>query len=171
MKRSQMETCTLKWMAFLAIGILLFGCTQNAASPGDTVGSPAPSPPPAAGSQQPATGIPPSASGTPASGSQSPVPGSGSPEVVEIQMTVKNFEFNPATVTVKKGQRVRLLITVIEGTHGIAIPDMGVSQTLDNGKVNVVEFVPGKAGTFRMFCNVFCGAGHTTMDGQIIVTE
>jgi cytochrome c oxidase subunit 2 len=37
--------------------------------------------------------------------------------------------------------------------------------------VHKVRFVPDKTGTFRFFCDVFCGDGHEDMSGSIKVIE
>lgn len=90
-------------------------------------------------------------------------------EVVEIDMTAKQWEFDPGTITVKQGQKVKLNIKSIDVAHGFALPDFGVSQRLDPGKEVTVEFTADKKGTFTFFCNVVCGAGHRDMKGALVV--
>lgn len=90
---------------------------------------------------------------------------------VIIKMTAKKFEFSPSTITVKKGDRVRLQITSEDVTHGFSLPDFGVSMNLEPGKMTEVAFTPDKAGEFDFRCSVFCGTGHGTMAGKLVVTE
>jgi len=89
--------------------------------------------------------------------------------VVEISMTARQWEFEPAAITVKEGQRVKLTIRSIDVAHGFALPDFGVSQRLEPGKTQIVEFTADKKGTYTFFCNVACGAGHRDMKGQLVV--
>jgi cytochrome c oxidase subunit II len=90
-------------------------------------------------------------------------------EVVEIQVTAKQWEFVPDTITVNRGDDVRLSIESIDVNHGIAIPDFGVNAFLKPGEVTDVEFVASKTGTFSFFCSVQCGQGHGSMRGTLIV--
>ena len=96
---------------------------------------------------------------------------SGSSGIKEFSLTAKRFEFTPSTITVKKGDHVKLKITALDFSHGFALPDFGVAKQLEQGKETVVEFTASRAGTFTFFCNIFCGAGHTDMKGQLIVEE
>ncbi len=105
------------------------------------------------------------------SGCTQPSEGTTTPtgEVREFEMTAKQFEFVPNTITVNKGDTVKLHITSTDVTHGFALPDFGVSETLAPGQDVHVEFVADKTGTFTFSCNVYCGTGHTGMSGQLIV--
>ena len=90
-------------------------------------------------------------------------------KTAEIQIIAKKWEFSPSTITVKKGQKVKLSINSIDVDHGIAIPEFDISDTLAEGKTTIIEFTPDKTGTFTFFCNVFCGRGHKDMKGTLIV--
>ena len=92
-----------------------------------------------------------------------------SPSVKEFTMTAKQFSFDPATIEVNKGDKVRIVVTSKDVPHGIAIPEYGINQRLDVGKPVTIEFTADKQGTFLAFCSVACGAGHGNMKGQIIV--
>lgn len=89
----------------------------------------------------------------------------------EIQMTAKKYEFDPSTVTVKKGERVKLVITSLDRDHGIKIEAFKVKQALKKGEATTVEFIADKAGEFPFICSKFCGFGHNKMKGKFIVQE
>lgn len=89
----------------------------------------------------------------------------------EVEMVAKQFAYEPAVVTVAKGDHVRLIITSADVTHGISLPTFGVSGKLAPGEVTTLEFDASKAGMFEFRCNVFCGSGHSDMIGAIEVTE
>jgi len=61
-------------------------------------------------------------------------------EVKEFTIDAFRFGYNPNTVAVKKGDRVRLSINNTDTKHGIRIPDLGIS---DNESL---EFVVDKSG-------------------------
>jgi cytochrome c oxidase subunit 2 len=91
--------------------------------------------------------------------------------VREITMTAKNYEFDPAVITVKKGEKVRLIITATDRDHGIKIAGYDINQVLKKGDPTTVEFTAEKAGTFEFKCSVFCGMGHGKMKGKLVVEE
>ena len=90
-------------------------------------------------------------------------------EVKEFKMTAKQFVFEPSTIEVNKGDKVKLIVTSTDVPHGIAIPEYGINQRLEPGKPATIEFTADKQGTFTAFCSVLCGAGHKDMRGKIIV--
>jgi len=97
---------------------------------------------------------------------QAPAPG-----VREFKMTAKNYEFDPSVITVKKGEKVRLLITATDRDHGIKIDGYDINQVLKKGDTTIIEFTADKAGTFTFRCSVYCGLGHRKMKGKLVVEE
>ena len=92
--------------------------------------------------------------------------------VKTIHIEAFNFGFNQDQVTLQKGDRVRLVFTSTSGTHGVRIPDLGLStKAFSPGEEQVLEFIATTAGTFNYFCDVPCGKGHRDMQGQLIVQE
>ena len=102
-------------------------------------------------------------------GTQVPQASASNGVVKEFKMTAKQFAFEPATIEVNKGDKVRLVVTSTDVPHGIAIPEYGINERLDVGKPVTIEFTADKQGTFTAFCSVICGAGHKDMKGKIIV--
>jgi cytochrome c oxidase subunit II len=92
-------------------------------------------------------------------------------QVHEIQMTAKKYEFSPDPVRVKKGERVRLIITATDRDHGFKLEAFNVEQKLKKGVPTTVEFTVDKAGSFPFKCSVHCGFGHGGMKGTLIVEE
>ncbi|MBI1936399.1 cupredoxin domain-containing protein [Candidatus Woesearchaeota archaeon] len=162
--------------AFAALSIfLLVACSQQ--NPEDLVGqgtpvneadeansqSPElPSPPQEPSSQEPIV-------------NQAPAGDSGDEEIIasdnvkEFRMTAKQFSFEPGTIEINKGDKVRLIVTSIDVPHGISIPEYGINERLDPGTPKTIEFTADKEGTFTAFCSVFCGSGHSNMKGKLIV--
>lgn len=106
----------------------------------------------------------------PSGGAGDPQPG-GTGKTVEIKVTAKQFEFSPSTITVKKGDHVRITVTSEDVTHGFGIPAFNVQTTESPGQPGTVEFDADKAGTFPFLCTNFCGSGHSGMKGTLVVTE
>lgn len=85
--------------------------------------------------------------------------------VVQINENAKDFEFDKKVITVKKGDKVKITLHNVNGSHGLAIPAYNVNIQ-GNGSA---EFTANKAGTFEFYCSVMCGLGHSNMTGKLIV--
>lgn len=88
-----------------------------------------------------------------------------------IEMVARQFEFEPATLVVKQGEKVRLEVTSEDVTHGIGIEAYDIDRSLEPGKTEVIEFTADKAGSHHFHCSVYCGSGHGDMHGELIVLE
>lgn len=91
--------------------------------------------------------------------------------VQEFDVVASQFEFTPGTITVKKGDTVKLNLSSEDVPHGFSLAVFDISETLSPGKTTTVEFVADQAGTFNFICNIVCGSGHSGMTGQLIVEE
>ena len=98
--------------------------------------------------------------------------GSGRPEM-EIEVTAKNWAFEPSLIAIEKGARVTLTVKGLDdgvgNGHEISIQGYGVEERVRGGGSVTIEFVAGKAGTFNYVCSVYCGAGHGSMTGTLEV--
>jgi cytochrome c oxidase subunit II len=83
-----------------------------------------------------------------------------------IEVTAKRFSFQPAEITVKKGETVDLALTSSDVTHGVRVRELNLDIRASKGKTSDVSFTPEKTGTFVGHCSVFCGSGH----GQMTLT-
>lgn len=86
-----------------------------------------------------------------------------------VEMKAHQFAFEPSTVVVRSGEKVRLKVTSTDVTHGIAIEEYGVDQMLPPNETKEVTFTADEAGTYEFHCSVYCGSGHGDMTGQIVV--
>lgn len=93
------------------------------------------------------------------------------PAAHEIHVTVSKYKFDPAEIHVKKGEKVRLILTTTDSVHGIKLDEFHVNQRIEKGAPTTVEFTADKAGTFPFKCSVFCGIGHGGMKGKLVVEE
>jgi cytochrome c oxidase subunit 2 len=87
-----------------------------------------------------------------------------------IKMVARKWVFLPGEIEVKKGEPVTLELTAPEVVMGFNLPDFKVRTDIVPGQVAKVRFTPDKAGTFTFLCDIFCGDGHETMHGTLIVT-
>src|ERR1700678_827214 len=83
--------------------------------------------------------------------------GTGMQAVHEIQVTLRKYEFSPGSLSVKKGERVRLVMSAADRDHGFKLDDFDINQKIPKGTTAVVEFTADKAGTFQFRCSNVCG--------------
>ncbi len=89
------------------------------------------------------------------------------PRVVDI--TAKRFAFTPNTVTLKRGETVKLRLHSEDVTHGFFSRQLKIDETIEPGKTVEVTLTPQTSGTFTTICDHFCGAGHGNMSMTIVV--
>ncbi len=85
----------------------------------------------------------------------------------EIQLEATNFRFDPATITVKAGETIRLVISNKDGVpHNLYSPDLALAYALlPAGVVQPVTFTaPTTRGTYHAVCTF-----HPGMSLEIVV--
>jgi cytochrome c oxidase subunit 2 len=87
-----------------------------------------------------------------------------------VKMVAKKWDFVPAVVKAKKGETLVFKLTAPEVPMGFNLPDFNVRGDIVPGKVATVRVTLDKVGQFIFLCDVFCGDGHETMNGQLVVT-
>jgi cytochrome c oxidase subunit 2 len=88
-----------------------------------------------------------------------------------IEVTAKRYSFNPAELTLKKGEPVVLVLKSVDVAHGLRFRELGVDLKAGKGATSEVEFAPEKTGDFVGHCSVFCGGGHGSMMLTLHVVE
>ena len=90
-----------------------------------------------------------------------------------FEVVAKRFEFEPATIEVTEGDRVRLLVRSADGPHGVEIKQFKVKKAVPRAKPGdspvTVEFTASSAGEFPILCSEYCGKGHEDMKGTLVV--
>jgi mono/diheme cytochrome c family protein len=80
--------------------------------------------------------------------------------------------WQPDSVRVNLGERVRLRLTANDVVHGFAIPALGVQvDEILPGHVQEVEFVASQVGRFPFACTRWCSVDHWRMRGVIQVVD
>lgn len=86
-----------------------------------------------------------------------------------IEVKASRYKFEPDPIVVRLGEKVRLVVTSTDVTHGLAISEFRVNLSVPVGKTKDVVFVADKKGTFHAHCSVYCGEGHAKMHATFIV--
>jgi heme/copper-type cytochrome/quinol oxidase subunit 2 len=79
------------------------------------------------------------------------------------------FAYKPAEISVNPGDKITINLTSMDVVHGLYVDGYDISVSADPGQTATLSFVADKAGSFRMRCNVTCGAMHPFMIGKLNV--
>jgi cytochrome c oxidase subunit 2 len=93
--------------------------------------------------------------------------GNEEPRVVEL--VAKRFEFVPSTLTLKKGETVKLHVRSEDVTHGLFLRALKIDTDIVPGQTQGLMVTPETAGTFTAICHHFCGSGHGGMKLTVVV--
>ncbi len=75
--------------------------------------------------------------------------------VKEFTVTGKNFAFSPSSISVSKGDSVKITFENNEGFHDFVIDELNVAtKKINGGQKEVLEFVADKTGSFEFYCSV-----------------
>ncbi len=73
----------------------------------------------------------------------------------EFTVNGSAFKFDPATLTVNKGDHVKITFVNQGGQHDWVLDEFNAkTPVIASGKTAVVEFTADKAGTFEYYCSV-----------------
>lgn len=100
-----------------------------------------------------------------------PFPKTSESNYHEFKLTATDSGFEPSSLTVKKGERVRLIITATDCEHEFRLNAFDILQALKKGDPEIIEFTASKAGTFTFKSSVYCGKGHGRLNGKLTVEE
>jgi plastocyanin domain-containing protein len=88
--------------------------------------------------------------------------------VQEVTITVRGG-YDPADVRVRKGAPVRLVFDRQETSscsEEVVLPEFGIKRFLPAHQKTVVEFTPGKAGTYEFTCGMSMLRGRLTVEEE-----
>jgi cytochrome c oxidase subunit 2 len=74
-------------------------------------------------------------------------------------------------IRVPQGKPVKFILTASDVLHGFYLPDYRVKMDAIPGRLTTLWVQPEKAGTYTIFCTVYCGDGHSSMNAQFIVMD
>ena len=90
--------------------------------------------------------------------------------VKEIDVSAKKYEFTPAEIEVPVNTLVRLHLKATDKEHGFELKSVKDSCVkFKPGAPATLEFYADKAGEREFSCCKFCGMGHGTMKGKLMV--
>ena len=80
------------------------------------------------------------------------------------------FQWTPI-LRLRQGAEYTLHISSLDVNHGFSLFPVNVNFQVVPGYDYGLRVSPTAAGDFRIICNEFCGIGHHTMVGRVIVVD
>ena len=88
-----------------------------------------------------------------------------------INIQARRYGYSPKTIQIPAGRSVTLHIKSLDVLHGFYIPDLNMRVDIKPGVISVVELPALKPGKYQFLCDVFCGTGHSGMNGTLHVVD
>jgi len=87
-----------------------------------------------------------------------------------ITVDVTDWEFSPAVIAAKKGEKVKLKLVGGTGIHSFAVPGLSMNVRIAAGETVTVDLPTDIAGSFDARCAIPCGPGHRDMKATIVIS-
>lgn len=91
------------------------------------------------------------------------------PGKYEVTMLSQIWFFRPNEIRVPVGSEVTFVATSTDVTHGLKVQGTNVNFMLIPGQVSRATAKFREPGEFLLVCHEYCGVGHQTMAGKVIV--
>lgn len=92
-----------------------------------------------------------------------------SPQERVIEITARQFAFEPGVIEVNRGDRVVLKVRAMDVTHGFYLDGYGIREEILPGQEKEIAFTADRPGRFMFRCAVTCGTFHPYMIGWLRV--
>lgn len=91
-----------------------------------------------------------------------PAPGS------DVYLLARMWEWYPI-LELEKDKTYKVHISSMDILHGFSLQPINMNFEVHPGYETVIKLTPDQSGEFGLVCNEYCGIGHHTMLGKIIV--
>ncbi|ABC37047.1 cupredoxin domain-containing protein [Burkholderia thailandensis] len=89
------------------------------------------------------------------------------PRVIKVH--ARRFVFTPDRIALAPHESVVFELTAQDTVMGFSIPQYGVRADVPPGALVHLAAQAGDPGTVQFLCDIFCGSGHETMNGVLVV--
>jgi cytochrome c oxidase subunit II len=89
------------------------------------------------------------------------------PRVIKVH--ARKFTFTPDKIPLAPNESVVFELTAQDAVMGFSIPQFGVRADVPPGTVVHLPATVTGSGQVEFLCDIFCGSGHETMNGTIVI--
>lgn len=91
-----------------------------------------------------------------------------------IYIKAYQFYFEPTTIIVNEGEKIRLIVSAEDIPHGFEIEGFNIEgydidTVIRKGVPLTLEFTANEKGVWEFICSIYCGFGHSTMKGIFVI--
>lgn len=87
----------------------------------------------------------------------------------EVYVISRQYLFEPREIRVPVGATVTFYVTSVDVQHGFKLQDTNINMQIVPGQVSKLTRTFEKVGEFPYICHEYCGIGHASMAGSLIV--
>lgn len=91
------------------------------------------------------------------------------PNRYEVYVLAQAWNFQPREIRVPVGSTVTFYLTSRDVQHGMKLDGTNINMMVLPGEVSKLTATFDEAGEYNFVCHEYCGVGHHTMYGQLIV--
>jgi len=103
-------------------------------------------------------------------GEEANIPVVEPPAGAEVYMIGMMWQWRPV-LRLREGVSYTLHLSSLDVNHGFSLYPVNVNFQIVPGYDYGLRIVPNHTGDFRVICNEFCGIGHHTMVGKVLVLD
>jgi cytochrome c oxidase subunit II len=92
------------------------------------------------------------------------------PPGADVYLAAFAYQWTPI-LRLQKGAQYTLHLSALDVNHGFSLYPINVNFQVVPGYDYGLRVTPSASGDFRIICNEFCGIGHHTMVGRVIVED
>ncbi|MFQ5398292.1 MAG: cytochrome c oxidase subunit II [Anaerolineae bacterium] len=93
------------------------------------------------------------------------------PGKYEVYILAQTWAYQPNQIRIPVGSTVTFYVTSKDVQHGFKVDGTNINMMIIPGQVSRLTATFNKPGTYNFICHEYCGVGHHTMFGQIIVEQ
>ena len=88
-----------------------------------------------------------------------------------VRLRASRRGFEPSTVTVRRGEPVRFVLSSADGEHCFAVDELRIEKRIVAGRETHFDLTPERAGVFAFHCCLETGEAARGERGQLTVSE
>jgi cytochrome c oxidase subunit 2 len=103
-------------------------------------------------------------------GTDAGMPIAAPPPGADVYLVGLTYQWYPV-LQLEQGKEYMLHLSALDVNHGFSLYPLNVNFAVVPGFDYALRVTPTSSGDFRIICNEFCGIGHHTMVGRVIVVD
>ena len=103
-------------------------------------------------------------------GTDAGMPIAAPPAGADVYLVGLTYQWYPV-LRLEQGKEYMLHLSALDVNHGFSLYPLNVNFAVVPGFDYALRVTPTSSGDFRIICNEFCGIGHHTMVGRVIVVD